>query len=437
MSELNLAEHRAEYGSFKDSLRAPIHRWFMYPAGYSYRLVESKIEEYGLTSEGLLLDPFVGCGTTSVVAKQHGLDSIGIEAHPFVFWVAKTKLFWEYDLAELAASSEDAYLSASFGDIDKAKERVEGGAFPDLVVRCFSQENLAKLLLLRDAVEALAVCEEVRDFLKLALTHTLRTVSTAGTGWPYIAPSVYHAKTVKRDALKEFHSQARRMYEDIVAVRASLGAKRSTHRLVLGDARCIPPSVEDNSVDLVITSPPYLNNYDYADRTRLETYFFGLASSWHDITEQVRKKLIMSATTQVNRSERNHGDVLGEAIRRRAPHVHGKLLSKIQALADIRNSKGGKKSYDLMVAGYFEDMFKVVEQVWRVLKPGGVFVLVLGDSAPYGVYVPTDFIIGDLALAVGFESYQVEMLRTRGGKWAGNPQRHKEILRESIVTIVK
>ncbi len=87
-------------GTFRDSLRAPIHRWFKYPAGFSFKLVEALIEYYKLDADSWLLDPFVGCGTTSVVAKQH-INSVGVEAHPFVHWVARIKCFWEYDMGQL------------------------------------------------------------------------------------------------------------------------------------------------------------------------------------------------------------------------------------------------------------------------------------------------------------------------------------------------
>ena len=73
-----------QIGTFRDSNSAPIHRWFKYPAGYSYKLVETLINDYSLDSKSWLLDPFVGSGTTSVVAKQYGINSLGIEAHPFV-----------------------------------------------------------------------------------------------------------------------------------------------------------------------------------------------------------------------------------------------------------------------------------------------------------------------------------------------------------------
>ena len=64
-------------------------------------------------------------------------------------------------------------------------------------------------------------------------------------------------------------------------------------------------------------------------------------------------------------------------------------------------------------------------------------MLVLGDSAPYSVHIPTEEIVGRLAVAVGFSTYEIEQLRTRGGKWGHNTQRHKVPLKESILTIAK
>ena len=63
-------ENPSAYGSFRDSLRAPVHRWFTYPAGYSHKLVESKIRQYGLKRGDWIADPFLGTGTTSLSAGR-------------------------------------------------------------------------------------------------------------------------------------------------------------------------------------------------------------------------------------------------------------------------------------------------------------------------------------------------------------------------------
>ena len=106
-------------------------------------------------------------------------------------------------------------------------------------------------------------------------------------------------------------------------------------------------------------------------------------------------------------------------------------------LSELRKIKGGKKSYDRLVAGYFNDMYEILSDTLAVMKPNSSAVFVLGDSAPYGVHIPTDEFIGKIGKGVGFKDFKVEVLRLRGGKWRNNPQRHSVELRESIVTLTK
>ena len=420
------------YGSFQDSLRAPIHRWFTYPAGYSHRLVATKIDQYGLDCQHWIADPFLGTGTTSVAAKTAGVNSVGIEAHPFVFWVAQTKLHFEHDVEALAGDAESIGNRARAIHADGVQY---DGVWPELVYKCFDAENLRRLYALRTAILQHDAAPERQDFFKVALTATLRDVTSAGAGWPYIAPSKFAERTVQRDAFVEFAKRCALMINDVIATRI-WDVSNTEHRLVNGDARRLAEYAEPDSIDLILTSPPYLNNYDYADRTRLETYFWGMYDSWGEITREVRDRLIIAATTQIRRGEmaevRQCPGVAGVS-----PPVHAELTDVIERLSELRLVKGGKKAYDLMVAGYFEDMLRVIQGAYAVLKPGRPFILVLGDSAPYGVHVRTDEIIGELATAVGFAGYDVEVIRTRGGKWAGNTQRHKVPLRESMVTITK
>ena len=412
-------------------MRAPIHRWFTYPAGYSHKLVEAKIGEYDLTDGSTIADPFLGTGTTSVTAKMLGINSVGIEAHSFVHWVAKTKMFLHYDIAELVGAVHEVVMQAQAlsGQLDWQN------IWPPLVYKCFSDDNLRQLAGLRQAINDFGGEQHVQDFLKLALTSTLRIVTTAGSGWPYIAPSKYQTKKVNRHALNEFPARCQLMITDIQQVQA-LGLPYSSHDVLLGDARKIDSYVADETIDLIVTSPPYLNNYDYADRTRLETYFWGIHESWADITREVRDHLVVAATTQVRMSTMN-GVRECPGIREVDERIHKTLTEIIARLGEMRAIKKGRKTYDYMVAGYFEDMLHVLTSAWNVLKPGARFVLVLGDSAPYGVHIPTERIFGELSVAVGFSSYEIEQIRTRGGKWRHNPQRHNTPLRECILTIVK
>jgi DNA modification methylase len=83
----------SEWGTFRDSLKVPVHSWFTYPAGFSYKAVEHSINQQNL-QQGIskIYDPFMGSGTTNLVAKSLGFNSAGVEAHPFVFDITQTKI---------------------------------------------------------------------------------------------------------------------------------------------------------------------------------------------------------------------------------------------------------------------------------------------------------------------------------------------------------
>jgi hypothetical protein len=310
--------------------------------------------------------------------------------------------------------------------------------FPELVCKCYGKEKLAYLYLCREAVNSLSP-SPFRDFAKLGLTSLLRSISDVHTGWPYIAPKKERRDMTEPcnvDVAEKFRDQLYQMYGDLQKMR-SLRKVTGEAKFILGDSRCHQDIIEDSSIDLVFTSPPYLNNYDYSDRTRLEMYFWDEAQNWGDITRTVRSRLIMSATTQVLRSNYAAGNFLSNNFLKTSPDMAAELGPKVNELTQRRLQKGGKKSYDIMVAGYFNDMLQVLQETFRVLKSGSAFLLILGDSAPYGVHIPTDIYLGEIGKAVGFARYKIEDLRLRGGKWKDNPQRHNVALKESILTLEK
>lgn len=430
---------RQEWGTFKDSLRAPIHSWFTYPAGFSYKAVESSFRTHHIQPGGVVYDPFMGTGTTNVGARKLGISSYGVEAHSFVFRVAKTKLNWDIkraDVTDAVRKIEKDVRSQRKLFAGNASERLKA-EFPELVLKCYEDKTLLDLLFIREAMSEACFKEDVRDFLFVGLTSILRQVSAVETGWPYIAPKKQKTKGINKDALAEFSRQVMRMLDDveITKIEAVENYQRGFHQVFNADSRDTHNLIPSLAVDHVFTSPPYLNNFDYADRTRLELYFFGEAKNWGEITQMVRAKLITSATTQISREDPKYN--LSEGLRKNCSDVFAFLDEAVGKLSRIRLTKGGKKSYDHLVAGYFNDMFLTIADVYRVLRPGANAVFVLGDSAPYGVHITTDELIGKIGLSLGFSDYGIEVLRTRGGKWKENPQRHNVSLRESIVTLKK
>ena len=410
-----------EYGSFKDSRRSPIHRWFEYPAGYSYKLVDAMIHKYGLAPDSLIVDPFLGSGTTTLAASSVGIKSIGVEAHKFVAWVAKTKCT-KWNAKQLLQEYEQLL------DTITTKQKTNKVDYPALIYKCFTEDALNTLTNIKYSIENMK--PKPKNFFKLALVATLRNASIAGTGWPYIAPTEHGRKSARPDALIEFKKRCQLMLGDIQQTTLKTPAK-----IITGDSRRLSRYV-DEDVDLVVTSPPYLNNYDYADRTRFETYFLRIYNDWGDITRGVRDHLMTAATTQVTVS-RDTEKATMPTVRELSISIHKEISKLIGHMSSMKENKPGKKRYDLMTGGYFEDLSKTLIEMNDVIGPGGHAVIVLGDSAPYGVHVQTDVLIGRIAKAAGFKSYKINVLRERGGKWRANPQRHHVELRESITTLSK
>ncbi len=424
----------SEWGTFRESLKAPIHGWFTYPAGFSFKAVEHSIKQEKLTiGESVIYDPFMGSGTTNLVAKSMGYNSVGVEAHPFVFPITKAKMFWDIDSNEVLQSIEIFKKNLSQTKYPRNPDEYFKSQFPDLIMKCFLPETLFELTVIRDSIRKLSYSEETKSFLNVALICVLRDVSIAATGWPYIAPNKIKITSTSKKGAETYFKKLLKMFGDFVLIKKASLPINTNHNIFLGDSRDTSALIETDSVNHIFTSPPYLNNFDYADRTRLEMYFMGAANNWGEISNKIRTKLITSATTQISRLDTKYN--FSNDFIKDCPAVYSRLIESVEKLSALRLIKGGKKSYDLLTIGYFNDLYKILKENQRVLKHGAKALYILGDSAPYGVHIPTDILIGEIGKCVGFSDYKIDVLRLRGGKWAHNPQRHSVALRESIVTL--
>ena len=383
--------------TFVNNITLPIHGWFRYSAGFSATWVRQLIEQEKKYSRNSVLDPFAGSATTLLEAESCNVDAIGIEPHPFVWRVARTKLFWYED--------HRAFSNYAISVLKRAKA-LNGSAdgYPKLIDKCFPPESLVKLDSLKCAWKDEADGSPYSELTWLALSSILRECSPAGTApWQYILPKKQKAKFI--DPYKAFEAKVILMSADM-ALRQS---QRITKRAVLykEDARDFP-SVPDSWADLVITSPPYANNYDYADATRLEMSFFGDIQGWGDLQETVRRYLIRSCTQHAARLSGTTYKILDEPL---LQPIQTQIIEKAKLLESEKEHHGGKKPYHTMIACYFSDMAKMWVELRRVTSNGSLVCFVIGDSAPYGIYVPVHEWLGKLAEAAGFKSFEFEKLR--------------------------
>lgn len=404
------AARSARSGTFTDNMKLPVHRWYRYSAGFSAEWAEQLIREL---SPSAVLDPFAGSGTTLLAAEAAGVLAYGYESHPFVARIATAKTHWSQTEGKLFDATKELLNTAAQNQLP------DMGVIPDLLVKCYTPEVLQQLCALRDAYISCAdrFDPEISKLLWLALTAILRSCSFVGTAqWQYVLPNKRKAKSL--DPFLAFEQKISDMVDDMRILRNT--GCRSDAKVLLHDARVVPDDVPLNSIDLVVTSPPYPNNYDYADATRLEMTFWGEIRGWGDLQKVVRQFIIRScsqhATAEKLQLEMLLADSSVDAIRE-------ELSIVCNELAEVRQTKGGKKAYHTMVAAYFCDLSKVFQALRPVCKTGSTLCFVIGDSAPYGVYVPVDDWLGRLAIAAGFESFSFEKLRDRNIKWKNRKHR--------------
>ncbi|MCD6592586.1 hypothetical protein J7L00_00660 [Candidatus Bathyarchaeota archaeon] len=419
--------------TFVDNMKAPIHRWYRYPCGFSYTLVEECFKHFNVKRGDLVLDPFVGCGTTSVCAKLAGIDSIGVEAHPYVAWIAEVKTYWDFDIAELRKAINDLCMELWEKLLNINESDYDLDSKPEFLLKNFSRRTLCELYAIKDAIEERDDIH-FRDFCLLALAGILRKVSSSSVVFPYMLPRKRKKNKIP-NTLEAFNAQIAMMLDDLQTILKKCSSPGEA-KIVKGDSTKKIDFIDDNMIDFAFTSPPYLNNVDYADATRLDLYFFGIASSWREITLKVRNKLMTSSTTQVN------GKRLGEELlpREELPQeIRDELTQIARKLRREKYRRSGRKDYDIVCIAYFNEMYSHMTEMFRCLRPGGYYLLVLGDSAPYGVHIPTDILLAKVALSVGFKEAKLQVLRKRGDKWksiAGG-RRHDIPLRESLIILKK
>ena len=395
-------------GSFVGNRDAPIHRWFRYSAGFSGAWAEHLIAHESQERAVRVFDPFAGCATTLVAAEQCGVPSCGIDSHPFVARVAKAKLAYR--------SCPDAYRQAAKQVLALAKrDRSRLDAYAQLVRKCYTEESLGQLDCLRRSVDCLDDGSESARLVWLTLVAILRSTSHVGTAnWQYLLPNRRKARVEAPFAA--FEAMARVMHGDMVAAGDIAGPRA---RFALADARACT-GVPAHGFNLVVTSPPYPNNYDYADATRLELTFFGEIDGWGDLQQSVRRHLLRSCTQHVPNAAVDLEAVLDSP---ELEPIRAELSSVCARLAAIRHTRGGKKTYHNMVGCYFLDLAQVWLTLRRVCDSPSKVCFVVGDSAPYGIYVPVIEWLSALAVSAGFAHASFEKTRDRNVKWKNRKHR--------------
>jgi DNA modification methylase len=351
----------------------------------------------------VFLDPFTGCATGPLVALQRGMRAIGYEPHPFFFRIAQAKLTGSEALLQL----DEIERVLAQGLLQPKPQSLLPEAPAAFLRKLFPEDSLRSLLGAREALSAAGLRENHLAFL--VLSRVLDKSSHSQTD------GIYKAPTSRKTAL----SPVAAFRETVQMVRADLKYTRGWE--YRAPARIHPSSAEDmhavadGSVSLIVTSPPYLNNFDFAEMTRMYLYFWEMAASWGEITEGVRSKLIVNTTTALkghkDRQEQEH-------YRANVPaRLREELDCLVKKLAARRSTRAGKKEYGLLVYPYFAQMTTVLRECLRCLRRGAAIHVMVADAALYGVHIRTPQLLCEILKELGFREATCTFVRRRGHRW--------------------
>ncbi len=401
-----------------------IHRWYRFVLAYPDHYVRSQLKAFHVRRGDLVLDPFVGSGTTCVECKVRGYASIGIDAHPFFVFAAKVKTTWDVDVESVKAERasvlgrlKETIVARTILDMTRAELDKLADAYPPqgiITPKYVSPLPLAKCFVLRALIDEVED-ERIRSLFRLALATTF--VSSANVEF---GPEIGLTKP-KRDAavLETFAARTAAMIEDLGKVNAMNAPEADVW---VGDSRTLE-GVEKHSVSAIITSPPYPVDKDYTRQIRLESAILGFVT---DLTEsrKVKERMIRASTRQIYAGDKDTDLVRG------FPEVVDVIHEIKRRSKRDGDTSGFAKQYPRLVGEYFGGMKRHLEAAFRCLKPGGRAAYVVGDSRSFKmVHIETAEILARIGTKVGFRVEGIALWRDR------RSTAHEESLPENILVL--
>ncbi len=409
----------------------PFHNWYRFVLSYPPHLVRRYIDDFGLKVGETLLDPFCGTGTTLVEGKLRRLRTVGIEANPIAHFAASVKTNWDInpdvlkgECENIAKRTNEILALQNINDLQDCSDHLDKlqlKTVPDDAEKLLLKNSISPLPLHK----SLLLLQEIRknkdrpfyNHALLALAKTLvYDISNLKFG-----PEVGVGK-IKRDApvVLSWLQEIRRMASDLKAVSA---ANYFESKVFLGDARRMNDLVEEASIDAVITSPPYPNEKDYTRTTRLESVILGFVKDRKEL-QSYKKTLIRSNTRGVYKSDDD------DKVIEQFPDIMA-IANEIENRRVAMNKTSGfERAYARVTKLYFGGMYKHLQQLSLLLKPGAQVAYVVGDQASYlRVMIRTGELLVQIAESLGYKHVRTDLFRTRLATATG------EQLREEVVIL--
>lgn len=351
------------------------HGFFKYPCKFIPHIPRWAVSKY--THEGdLVLDPFAGSGTTLVEAVLHKRNALGIDFDKLSQLLCRSKT---KNLTNRQIEYLKRFEQKLFSNKDKNSFK------PDLhnINHWFPKNSIAELSNLRQKINKVYIQskdETIYNFLLVCFASIIKKCSYADD----ISPKPYVSTRFKKtpSSVKEaFHKTLDSYLRHVANYKVK---KLGKSYIISEDARKIKTHKYDKEVSLAITSPPYINAFDYVRSLRLENAWLGFYGDSNIMT--MKKKQV---GTEI---------VSSEIYKKEIPRTGNRKLDII--LKQIYD-KDRRRAH--VVNQFFKDMIKNIGEVKRLLKDCAHYVIVVGNSRIRGIVVPTHEILIDIAKQEGFK----------------------------------
>ena len=357
------------------------HGYHRYPAKFIPQIVHRLINEYTEIGD-TVLDPFGGCGTTLVEAKILGRKSIGFDINPIAKLITQTKI----------TPIKPVTLNNALKKFNKIHSNLTAkrAEHHQRIDYWFEEKNIAELDRIYSAIQQLGN-NNVRRFFLCSFSHNLKNCSR----WlmKSIKPTLDKNKSIPEPLplfLRHLSMMMRRNEQFYMALNDVNNMDVPAQMLRRNAAK--KWRLPSNSIDLIVTSPPYVTSYEYADLHQLSLLWFGddpkRFKKWNRFSEDFDNFRKTFVGTSIKR--RRHRKGLQSTL---ADNIINKLL-------DLDVSEARSRAVD--VGHYYQDMGRTFQEMYRVLRPGAKACIIIGNTRIHGVDILNAEVAAEQMCQLGF-----------------------------------
>lgn len=369
--------------SFSDAKRiettAYSHSYHRYPAKFIPQLVRKVVTEY-TKEDSLICDPFGGCGTTLVESKMLGRRSVGFDINPVAKLITDTKTAAIHPEKLAAARTQFLLAYERYGkNTPKVKHHKR-------IYYWFSRSMVCRLDRIYKTIFVIKD-KKIRNFFLCSFSHILKNCSC----WlmKSIKPTRDQEKVYpnpKEAFLRHLDSMIKKNEAYYFELKRTGNLKTRAKMLLKDSTKKLP--LANNSVDLIVTSPPYVTSYEYADLHQLSLMWFGddkkNFKGWDRFSEGFdlfRKKFIGSSFKTTDKTD-----------------FGSKIAEEIVAGVQLKD-----KSMAKSIARYYVDMNMAFQELHRVLKKGSKICVIIGNTELSGISILNAEVAAEQLSGLGFQ----------------------------------